>query len=196
MQSNFGLQPHEALNFHRAFEELIHPDDRDAMRAALTQTISRARRLRRRFRWCGPTAACTGSCRAARGLHAEGRAVAMTGVNFDDTERRGAMDRLRENEAQVRRTVEDAPLALCLHADDGEILNLSRHWTELTGYTRTTRRSAGMAAPRLRHRDGEFHEAIERIFGGDHAMVQTDIEILTRNGVPRTWSLAASSRVC
>ena len=194
-KANFGLQPHEALNFHRAFEELIHPEDRDAMRAALTQTITAHGDYDADFRVVWPDGSVHWIVSRGRAVYdADGRAVAMTGVNFDDTERRGAMDRLRENEAQLRRTVEDAPLALCLHADDGEILNLSRHWTELTGYTKKTRRScrSGCAA-RTASATATFHEAIERIFGGDHAMVQTDIEILTRNGVPRTWSLAASS---
>ena len=136
-KANFGLQPHEALNFHRAFEELIHPDDRDAMRAALTQTISAHGDYDADFRVVWPDGSVHWIVSRGRAVYdAEGRAVAMTGVNFDDTERRGAMDRLRENEAQLQRTVEDAPLALCLHADDGEILNLSRHWTELTGYTK------------------------------------------------------------
>ncbi|MGO4550039.1 PAS domain S-box protein [Lysobacter sp. 2RAF19] len=194
-KANFGLQPHETLNFHRAFEELIHPEDRDAMRAALTQTITAHADYDADFRVVWPDGSVHWIVSRGRAVYnTEGRAVAMTGVNFDDTERRAAMDRLRENEAQLRRTVEDAPLALCLHAEDGEILNLSRHWTELTGYTKNDpavlqewlRRAYGI-------RDGEFREAIERIFGADHAMVQTDIEILTRNGQPRTWSLNASS---
>ncbi|WP_161786933.1 PAS domain S-box protein [Noviluteimonas dokdonensis] len=194
-KANFGVQPHETLTFQRAFDELIHPEDRDAMRQALAETIAAHTDYDADFRVVWPDGSVHWIVSRGRAVYnAEGRAVAMTGVNFDDSERRGAMERLRENEAQLRRTVEDAPLALCLHADDGEILNLSRHWTELTGYTKTDsavlqdwlRRAYGI-------REGEFRDAIERIFGSDHAMVQTDIEIVTRNGLPRTWSMNASS---
>src|SRR4030095_8836305 len=125
---------------------------------------------------------------------AEGRAVSMTGVNFDDTARRKAIERLRENEEQLRRTVEDAPLALIIHADDGEVLELSRSWTEQTGYGRDDahilqdwlRRAYGIP-------DGQLREAMDRMFGPDHAMLQTDIEIVTRDGHARTWTLNASS---
>ncbi|NUS60512.1 MAG: PAS domain S-box protein, partial [Lysobacter sp.] len=194
-KANFGLAPDERLDFQRAFEEMIHPEDRDAMRKALAQTIAAHGHYDAEFRVIWPDGSVHWIVSRGRAVYdADGRAIAMTGVNFDDTDRRGAVEQLRENEAQLRRTIEDAPLALALHADDGEILNLSRHWTELTGYTKDDapvlqdwlRRAYGI-------RNGGFGEAIERIFGGDHAMVQTDIEIVTRNGQPRTWSLNASS---
>lgn len=40
-----------------------------------------------------------------------------------------------ENEARFRQALTDAPIPIMLHAEDGEVVLLSRMWTELTGYT-------------------------------------------------------------
>ncbi|HLA15090.1 MAG TPA: ATP-binding protein, partial [Gemmatimonadaceae bacterium] len=44
---------------------------------------------------------------------------------------------LRESEARLRSAVQSAPYPLMLHAEDGEILQLSQAWTALTGYDAT-----------------------------------------------------------
>ena len=49
-------------------------------------------------------------------------------------ERTSAERSLRESEARLRNTVQSAPYPLMLHAEDGEILQLSQAWTALTGY--------------------------------------------------------------
>ncbi|HVQ34058.1 MAG TPA: PAS domain S-box protein [Lysobacter sp.] len=194
-KANFGLAPEERLDLGRAFDQLIHPDDREAMRDAMSRTIAARSDNEQEFRAIWPDGSVHWIFSRGRAIYdAEGRAIAMTGVNFDDTARRKAIERLRENEEQLRRTVEDAPLALIIHADDGEVLELSRAWTEQTGYGREDahvlqdwlRRAYGI-------RNGDFRDAMDRMFGTDHAMLQTDIEILTRDGQARTWTLNASS---
>jgi len=49
-------------------------------------------------------------------------------------ERTEAERSLRESETRLRSAVQAAPYPLMLHAEDGEILQLSRAWTSLTGY--------------------------------------------------------------
>jgi len=49
-------------------------------------------------------------------------------------ERRRAEQTLRESESRLRDAVSSAPYPLMLHAEDGEILQLSRAWTATTGY--------------------------------------------------------------
>ncbi|HEU4748892.1 MAG TPA: histidine kinase dimerization/phospho-acceptor domain-containing protein, partial [Gemmatimonadaceae bacterium] len=49
-------------------------------------------------------------------------------------ERTAAERSLRESEARLRSAVQSAPYPLMLHAEDGEILQLSQAWTALTGY--------------------------------------------------------------
>ena len=52
-------------------------------------------------------------------------------------ERRAAEQTLRESEARLRAAVQSAPYPLMLHADDGQILQLSEAWLTLTGYYAT-----------------------------------------------------------
>ena len=49
-------------------------------------------------------------------------------------ERTSSERSLRESEARLRNAVQSAPYPLMLHAEDGEILQLSQAWTALTGY--------------------------------------------------------------
>src|SRR5215217_2173188 len=38
-------------------------------------------------------------------------------------------------EEQFRRAIEDAPIPVIMHAEDGEVIEISRAWTSLTGYS-------------------------------------------------------------
>src|SRR6185437_6574026 len=66
---------------------------------------------------------------------AEGRRIVLSVVT-DVTENRKRERALRESEARLRAAVLASPFPIMLHAEDGEVLELSRNWTELTGYSR------------------------------------------------------------
>lgn len=193
-RANFGLAPDAPLDLQLAFDEVIHPDDREAMRRAIIHVVASHDEYDTEHRVIWPNGEIHWIVSRGRAIYDEaGKAIGLTGVNFDDTDRRAAMERLEENEWQMRRVIEDAPLPLIMHTDDGEVLNLSRTWTEHTGYALE---DAAVLQDWLRRaygiRDG-FRETMDRLFGADHAMLQTDIEIVTRDGQPRSWSLNASS---
>ena len=42
----------------------------------------------------------------------------------------------RQSQERFRRAVEEAPFPIMIHAEDGEVLALSRTWTEISGYAR------------------------------------------------------------
>ena len=58
----------------------------------------------------------------------------------DITERKRSEDALRASEEQFRRAIEDAPIPVIMHAEDGQVLQISKMWTELTGYMPRTSR--------------------------------------------------------
>ena len=51
-------------------------------------------------------------------------------------ERRHAEEALRASEEQFRRAIEDAPVPIVMLAEDGQMLQVSKSWAELTGYSR------------------------------------------------------------
>lgn len=52
----------------------------------------------------------------------------------DITEQKETEAALRASEEQFRRAIEDAPIPVIMQAEDGQVLQISRTWTELTGY--------------------------------------------------------------
>ncbi len=53
----------------------------------------------------------------------------------DVTEQKYAEEQLKESERMFRNAIVDSPLPVMLHAEDGEVIVISKVWTELTGYT-------------------------------------------------------------
>ncbi len=109
-------------------------------------------------------------------------------------ERQKAEAILKESESQFRNALDNAPIPIMLRAEDGEVIKISRVWTEITGYT---------------------HEEIptifdwtEKAYGINKESVQIDIskaynpdnskneieeyQIKTKDGQLRTWQLQAA----
>jgi len=116
-------------------------------------------------------------------------------LNFlDITDRARAEHDVRESEEQLRRAIEDAPLPVIMHAEDGEVLQVSRAWTELTGYTvedvpsfdAWLTRAYGEGADDVR---AHVHE----LFRGDRRSLNIEFPVRTREGGLRHWSFSASS---
>jgi two-component system CheB/CheR fusion protein len=116
-------------------------------------------------------------------------------LTFTDIhERRRAEDSLRRSEEQFRRAIEDAPIPVIMHAEDGEVLQISRKWAELTGYTID---DAPTFDVWLTHAYGEGADAmrhnVHELFSGDKHMLNVEFSVRTRDGGLRHWIFSASS---
>src|SRR5262245_1772118 len=119
---------------------------------------------------------------------AAGRVRGSVGAFLDITSRRRMEEALRQSEEQFRRAVLYAPFPILIHAEGGEILQVSRTWTELTGYTQEelrtisdwTRRAYG-------ERRGFVESDIERLYHLDARVEEGEYIITTRSGETRTW---------
>lgn len=113
---------------------------------------------------------------------------------IDITERKQAKEALLVSEEQFRRAVEDAPIPMIMHAEDGQVLQISRTWTELTGYT-----SADMSTfdAWLNRAYGEgadsVRDYIQKLFEGNQRMINIEFPVRTTDGQIRHWSFSASS---
>lgn len=97
-------------------------------------------------------------------------------------------------EEQFRRMIEDAPIPMIMQAEDGQVLQISRSWTELTGYTLT---DVPTLDAWLNHVYGPGADAVRtyvhQLFAREGRSPDVTFDIQTRTGDLRHWSLSAAS---
>jgi len=116
-------------------------------------------------------------------------------VTFSDiTELEQAERAIRESEEQFRRAIEEAPIPIIMHAEDGEVLQVSRTWTELTGYTLHDVPTFETWLTRA-YGDGadDVRAHVRELFNGDRRALNIEFPVRTRGGGARLWSFSASS---
>ncbi len=121
----------------------------------------------------------------------DGRPAAVLESLADVTAQRQIEAALAESEARLRAAVEGSPFPIMLHAEDGEVLALSRSWTELSGYgpEEIPTRSAWL---RLAYPDRhqEIEALLEELAAGE--VVRTgERTIRTKSGEARIWDIQA-----
>ena len=95
---------------------------------------------------------------------------------------------LRESEQRLRSAVLSAPYPLMLHAEDGEILQLSNAWTNLTGYDPQSIVTTGEWARRA-YRGQSDHEDEFRssVPPEGESLHLGERQVMTADGSIRTW---------
>src|SRR5262249_55742810 len=120
-------------------------------------------------------------CHARPLRDAAGRGRGSVRAFLDITSRRRMGEGLRASEEQFRPAGLYAPFPILIHAEGGEILQVSRTWTELTGYTQQelrtisdwTRRAYG-------EKRGSVESDIERLYDLDARIEEGEYLITTR----------------
>ncbi|MES1242160.1 MAG: ATP-binding protein [Acidobacteriota bacterium] len=99
----------------------------------------------------------------------------------------------RQAEEQFRHAIVEAPIPILMHAEDGEVLALSRAWTELSGYARQDiptfrawlEQAYGPAAD-------QAEAEVARIFEGMQER-QEELVIRRKDGEGRVWSFTSAA---
>ncbi len=68
-----------------------------------------------------------------KAIELRGRKLVLATVN-DITKRKQAEEAVKESEARFRRAIIEAPFPVMIRAEDGEVLMISKAWTEQSGY--------------------------------------------------------------
>ncbi|HVI05143.1 MAG TPA: PAS domain S-box protein, partial [Sphingomicrobium sp.] len=112
----------------------------------------------------------------------------------DITDRKHIEEALRESEERFRRAIEDAPIPVIMQAEDGQVLQISNTWTELTGYTRE---EIPTFEAWLNHAYGPGAEVVRehmrKLFQGEMRQLEVEIEVNTRRSDACTWAFSASA---
>lgn len=129
------------------------------------------------------------------GLFAATRLSAEEGAEFiiDITARKRAETMLIASEEQFRRAIEDAPVPVIIQAEDGQVVQLNKTWTVLTGYSAAELPSfeAWLDLVSAASRD-ELRDCVQELSRGASAMERLEVELLTRSGERRSWLFSAS----
>jgi len=100
---------------------------------------------------------------------------------------------LAESELRFRRTLEEAPFPIMLHAEDGEVLALSRAWLDLTGYGADELPSvAAWTARAYPGREEEVGRAIARTYTFTSRERDGEFEVLCADGDRRSWDFSST----
>ncbi len=124
----------------------------------------------------------------------DGKPLIMTGFHMDITARKLAEENLIQSEARFRNAIEEAPLPIMLHAEDGEVLTISHEWTELTGYTLAdiptisawTEKAYGPGKQKV-------IKDIDRLYDLESRRQEGEYEINSSNGSKLIWDFSSVS---
>ncbi|HUS12972.1 MAG TPA: PAS domain-containing protein, partial [Pyrinomonadaceae bacterium] len=113
---------------------------------------------------------------------------------IDITDRKSFEVSLKASEEQFRRAIEDAPIPVIMQAEDGQVLQISKAWTELTGFRPE---DVPTFEAWLNHAYGPganvVREHMQRLFRGEVSALNAEFDIKTRDGTARHWVFSASA---
>ncbi len=181
---------------YEMFLEHVIPEDRDLVNSKFKQAIEsksdwnfecRIRRPDGAVRWIW-----------ASGHHRfdeNGTARRMAGVVQDITDRKKVEEDLKASEEQFRRAIEDAPIPVIMHAEDGQVLQISRAWTKLTGYSLDVIPTFDSWISKAVYGEGAdaVRDHMHELFKGTKQSIGIEFPIRTLGGSIRYWSFSASS---
>lgn len=108
-------------------------------------------------------------------------------------ERKHSADSLRESEERFRRAVVDSPFPVLIHAEDGAIIQVSRSWCEITGYTPEELQTiADWTERAYGERQNSVRADIDALYELDRKKYEGDYAIRTKGGGTRIWEFSSS----
>lgn len=120
-------------------------------------------------------------------------AIKVMGISRDITEGKANELALIDSENRLRRAIIDAPFPIMLHAEDGEVLLISRTWTTLTGYTHTNIPTiAEWVRKAYGTKGGAVLKRIRSLYRLSQPINEGEYEIKTTYDTYQTWAFQSS----
>ena len=131
------------------------------------------------------------SCLGA--IKREGQVVGFVMTSTDITDRKQAEIELQRSEERFRRAVLNAPLPIMIHSEDGEVLQISRAWTELTGYTHADIPTVSKWLEQTSSKEVEAIKAhLAQLYRSTERVAEGEYEVFTKFGEKQIWEFSSS----
>ncbi|TVO78710.1 PAS domain S-box protein [Sedimenticola selenatireducens] len=191
-----GYDPEIFRETRKNWIKRLHPDDREkAVKAYRDYIAGSVPEYRVEFRQRTATGEWKWFLNKGKLVtrDAQGEGGRMIGTSTDITARKVAEESLRLSEQRFRSVVVESPFPILLHAEGGEIIQVSNSWCEITGYTRDelqtisdwTRLAYGKEWTRIKGDIDKLFEANRRVYEGD-------FNIQTKLGDKRIWEFSSA----
>ncbi|MBP2627664.1 MAG: multi-sensor hybrid histidine kinase [Firmicutes bacterium] len=104
-----------------------------------------------------------------------------------------AKEKARASEERFHRAIASAPLPVIIHAEDGEVLQISNTWTEITGYTQQdTPRVKDWLQRAYGAQWEEVHDKVKNLFNISERVQVGEYMVKTRSGSTRIWDFSTA----
>ncbi|MFB8792187.1 MAG: PAS domain S-box protein [Potamolinea sp.] len=184
-----GLAPGQFNEDLDSWRSQIYPDDLERVSAELANAIADLSEYDSQYRtvWADGTIHWIASIGKVL-CDLSGKPVRVVGVAMDITERKQGKVALRESEERFRRAVLNAPLPMILHTEDGEVLQINRTWTQITGYSQEEIPTIAAFTEKVYQERPEFLKTdINRLYNFKQSISQGEYTLTTRQGERRIW---------
>ncbi len=115
----------------------------------------------------------------------------VTSTNI--TDRKQAETELQESEERFRRAVLNAPLPIMIHAENGDVILISRTWTELTGYTSDEMTTVSKWLEKANSEmSDQIQEYLIQVNQNKERTAPEQYEITTKAGRKQIWEFSSS----
>jgi PAS domain S-box-containing protein len=132
-RANFGRDPEDDFTYGLLWE-LVHPDDRTRVQAAVRTAIATRTDYDTEYRTVWPNGSIHWVMVRGRTTYAQdGTPLSMSGVTLDITDRKEVERRVVESEAHFRSMADNAPTMLWVTNETGYCTYLSKSWYDFTG---------------------------------------------------------------
>jgi diguanylate cyclase (GGDEF)-like protein/PAS domain S-box-containing protein len=103
---------------------------------------------------------------------------------------------LHESEERFRRVAAEAPFPMMIHAENGEVLDINKAWSEATGYSLADIPDVNTWLLLAYEKNGQdtkkIRASIDRLYGISHRVDQGELAIRCKDGSTRIWHFSAA----